>query len=42
MSTDEGAAHARGNFAQRFVHLPGGFEPPTPCQSMLTLTKGRN
>ena len=26
--------HARGNCAQRFVHLPGRFEPPTEAETL--------
>ena len=30
----QSTAHARGNCAQRFVHLPGGFEPPTYAETL--------
>ena len=30
----QSTAHARGNCAQRFVHLPGGFELPTYAETL--------
>ena len=32
----QSTAHARGNCAQRFVHLSGGFEPPTYAETLDT------